>query len=79
MPAKKIRINPEDFTLGELESLKDHGVSMTQIAEGDISAMVGLVWLHLRRTKPEATMEDARAVKLGQFELQGEPDPTTAS
>ena len=76
---KKIRIDPEDFTLGELESLKEHGISMEQIAGGDFSAMIGLVWLHLRRKNPEATMDDARAVKLGQFEMAGEPDPTPAS
>lgn len=77
---KKIAIDPEDFTLGELEQLhKEVGVSLSELSEGTAKALVGMVWLWLRRTNPEATLEDARALHLGDFQVSENPTEKAAS
>jgi hypothetical protein len=83
MPAKKkIKIDTEDFTLGEMELLEKNGIGTEQIAAGSFSSMTGYVWLYMLRLNPEATLDEARAVKLREFDVvEGEtgPDPTPAS
>lgn len=61
----------EEITLGELETLEDHtgqpiATILRQFERNEFSArtLTGIVLLYLRRSDPDATVDDARATHL---------------
>lgn len=80
--APKVRLDPEELTLNELEqfedALHDTGVDFdSAFAKGGrrAPAMRIIAWLILKRDNPDMTLEEAGDVKLGQFELDDDDEP----
>lgn len=81
-----IHIDPDDLTLGELEDFEDLvGRPLDEVladagkdGKPRISAKVlkAFVLIAGRRTNPDMTEADARAVRVSQLELGTKPDPT---
>lgn len=74
-----IRIDVNDLTLGEVEFFEqESGLSLGDLQDGKMTAkaVIALVCLVKRRTEPDFTMDDARKVKLSEFDVTA--DPTTA-
>jgi len=76
--APKIKLDPEELTLDELEEFENVLADMpggggfdTAFAKGSkrAPAMKIIAWLILKRDDPELTLADAGKVKLGQFDL----------
>lgn len=71
---KALEVDPEDLTLEEIGDLEDvTGKSLDEIA-ADLAVerysaklLIGLIWIAGRRTDPEYTLEQARAVKVGEL------------
>ena len=73
-----IRIDVNDLTLGEVEFFEqESGLSLGDLQEGRMTAkaVTALVCLVKRRDEPDFTMDDARKVKLSEFDVTA--DPTT--
>lgn len=74
----KLNIDPEDLTIEELELLEDSiGASFESVfSDGapKAKALRVLTWIALRRTNPEATLEEAGRYKLGDLNLGTDDD-----
>lgn len=77
-PEGELNIDVTDFTLGEVELIEDiSGQTVSAIAGGSgisAKAMTAMVYVHLKRTDPEVTLDDVRAMRLSTVEFGG-PDP----
>lgn len=78
------RINPDDLTLGEVDDLEGAaGASVAEIfgpAGMRAKHLIAVVWVLGRRDNPEFSLDDARAVKVGELVVEGgEADPTSAA
>lgn len=74
-----LELDVNRFTLAELEDLEEAtGMSFVQLGErlqsGDypIKLLRALVWILRRRSDPAFTLEDARALHLGDISFQDE-------
>lgn len=71
-----LTIDIEGLTLGEIEEFEEaSGSSISAVAkgEGTAKAIVALVWVVKKRENPEFTMDDARAMKLSDVDLDENP------
>lgn len=91
----KIVLDPEAVTLGDLEDFEEAaGQELDRVldsvnADGTVQQMrmktvLALVWVFGRKSDPSLTMEKVRALPMSklesfEFEVVGEPDPTTGS
>jgi hypothetical protein len=71
----------DDLDLSELEALESvtgqpMGVILSEFQTNRFSAktLTGLVWLMLKRDHPDATIDDARKIKLSQIADEDEDD-----
>lgn len=75
--------NIDDLTLGECEQLEEiAGTTVDKLFTGSgMSAKVltAVALVLLRRTNPDATLEDARAVKLTDIQDDATTDPSAAA
>jgi hypothetical protein len=66
--------DPEDLTLDEVTELEEHlGAGIDSMLSGDAPkgrALKAIVWIMLRRTNPEATLEDAGKVRLRELGIE---------
>lgn len=80
--SETIKIDPDDFTLGEVAELEAIiGKPLGDIFTGGaVSAQsaIGLVYIAKRRQDPTFTLEDAKAVRVVDLEV-ARPDPTDAA
>ena len=86
--ALDFNLDPESLTIGEMEVAEEHlGMSMAEVGasldSGNVPAKVMLIlgWLALKRQNPDATLDDARALKLSVFkgsETAPKADPAPA-
>lgn len=76
-------VNLNDLTIGDLEDFEDIvGVAFEDAQAGrfrSIKAVKALVFLTMRRTNPDFTIEDARKFKITDLNLGDEVDPTGAA
>jgi hypothetical protein len=77
--SEKLQVHPQAYTLGELELLEREGITLEDLASGSARALVGMVWLELRRRNPEATIDEARALPLDAVEVVEDPPSAVAS
>ncbi len=75
-----ISSSQNDYTNGELEDAEDKlGGNMNALLKpGEMPPYrywMALVWVTLRRTHPEATWEQIRAMKASQWQIGEPPDP----
>ena len=76
-----MNINLDDLTIGEMILFEDTtGKPLSALGEGaGAREMQALALIFLRRDNPEATLEDAAAVKVSAFtDTVDTADPTTA-
>lgn len=75
-----IRIDPDDLSLGEVESIEEIlGQPFSQVfVNGGVSAKaaVALVYVVKRRDDPAFTLDDARSLKIGSLDFGQAADPT---
>lgn len=74
-----INIDVNDLTLGEVEFFEEEsGLTLADLQSGAMTtkAVTALVCAVKRRENPDYTMDDARKVKLSEFNVG--MDPTTA-
>lgn len=76
-----IEIDIDDFEIGEIEDFEAlSGVSFDEVLAGKKSTQMlkFLVWIVKRRTNPNFTLEDARKIKMGEFNMapSGDQSPT---
>lgn len=78
-----IKINPDDLTLGEVETIEElTGAPLSKlIGNGGVTAKaaVALVYVIRRRSDPDITLEAVKATRLGDIDLEfvaSTPDPT---
>jgi hypothetical protein len=66
------------MTLGEVEEFEElTGIDITRMPERPpAKALSALIFLQERRKNPQYTIEDARALKISELEVE-EPDPPT--
>ena len=76
----ELNIDVNDLTLGEVEFFEaESGLSFDDLAAGrtNTRAIIALVTITQRRTDPDFSPDDARAVKLGDIKVDtGSADPT---
>ena len=78
----KLTFDVDSMTLGEVEEFEElTGLSLEDLMSGrrTTKAMSTLIYLQERRTNPEYTIEDARALKISELTVEDAPDPTPAA
>lgn len=79
--APKIKLDPEDLTLDELEEFEeimgDFGGAFGKKAK-KAPAMKALAYLFLKRDDPTITLEQAGKAKLSQFDIDEDVDAEAA-
>jgi hypothetical protein len=76
----KIDINAvtESLSLGDVEFFeRESGLTMEELAAGryNMSAIIALIVIEQRRSNPQFTMDDARAIPVNELEIVQEADP----
>ncbi len=70
-----MKFDLEDMTIGELVVFEDlTGKSVTEMATPSAKDLQALALIVLRRSNPDATLEDASAVKMSSFTV-GDDSP----
>lgn len=81
--ADDVKVDPEDFTIEELETVEDlTGRSISDLfpaGRASASGLRAVVFIQKRREDPAFTWDDAGKFKFNQIEVGSEPDPTTAA
>jgi len=73
---RKIALDVNDLTLGELEELEEAtGVKLADLGNGSVKSTIALIWISERRRHPEFTLDDARQLKVTELEFA---NPTVA-
>lgn len=88
MEAERLQLNLDDVSLGDIEDFEDYtGMSFAVLDQvkdpekaASMSAKVftGMALLALRHENPDATIEEARKVKVSQLMGAVDDDPTVA-
>ncbi|HKE67385.1 MAG TPA: hypothetical protein VKB59_22490 [Micromonosporaceae bacterium] len=68
----KLKVDLQDLTLGELDEIDevlDRPLAELMGGKGQFRAMAAAAWIVKRRTDPAFTLEDARALRMGDMEL----------
>lgn len=84
----KLDLDPNDLTIGDMEDFED--VTGSRLDEllgtrnGDgvkftAKQLVAFVWIVTRKSNPAFTLDDARATKITDLEVNLEPRPTQAA
>ena len=71
-----ISIDVNDLTLGEVEFFEEQsGLTLADLQAGQLTtkAVIALVCVTKRRDDPAYTMDDARKVKMSDFEVSADP------
>jgi len=80
--SERLRIEMDDLTLAELDQVAQlvdvEQLDQAMQGKGQFQAMAAIACVVKQRTDPTFTLEQARALKLGDIELI-EPDPEGAS
>lgn len=81
---EEIVVDPNSLTLGEIEDVEEYAGKPAAELFGDggmtAKAMTAFVWIVKRRDDPTFTVEQARAMPMGQVNIaSAEPDPTDAA
>lgn len=83
MMAGPLKIDVEDFTIEELETIEDlTGRPITVLFPANGATATGLrgaVFVLKRREDPGFTWDDAAQLKINDLDLEPKPDPTTAA
>lgn len=78
-----IVVDVNDLTLGEVEQLEElTGLSVEDFGPGmkwSAKIVTAFVYISQKRNNPDYTLEDARKVKLGEFEPSSRPTEAAAS
>lgn len=75
----EVSLDLDSYTNGELEEIEELvGGNLTELTLGKPppqKVLNGLLWITMRRTDPEVTIEDARAMKGSAWAFAKLPDP----
>ena len=79
----EVVIDVNDLTLGEVEEIENlTGLTVGDFGDGtkmSAKLVTAFVYISKRRTDPDFTIEDARKIKLGEFQPVARPTKKAAS
>ena len=77
--ADRVEIDPEDFTLDEIEEMEDLTGLKVGALFASASGIKAAFFITKRRDDPTFTWDDAGKVKVKEIDLRSSPDPTDAA